>query len=284
VIYGLGTALGWGVADFMAAIVSRRVGVVAALLLAQFAGLLCLGVFFVFTHPSLEVTFAQGALLVGNGLIASVAYYSLYKGLELGPIALVSPIVSAYAAFTIVLAVVFLNEAIGGAELLGMLVTFGGVALASTDLRAFRSGRATHGPGVRFALVSMLAFGASTFLIARLARDLGWFLPVTISRITTTTALLVGSAILHREPSFQKVDSRSLLECAVIGVADVGGLILYARGSQLGMVSIVAAASAAYAVIPVIGGVVVFRERPVMNQIVGIVVVFAGLLLLGLAS
>jgi len=110
VIYGLGTALGWGLADFIAAIVSRRIGVVAALLLAQFAGLICLGVFFVVTRPSLEVTFAQVALLVGNGLVASVAYYSLYKGLELGPIALVSPIVSAYAAFTIVLAVVFLHE------------------------------------------------------------------------------------------------------------------------------------------------------------------------------
>jgi drug/metabolite transporter (DMT)-like permease len=284
VIYGLGTALGWGLADFIAAIVSRRVGVVAALLLAQFAGLICLGVFFVVTHPSLEASGTQVALLVGNGLIASVAYYSLYKALELGPIALVSPIVSAYAAFTIVLAVVFLNEAIGGAVLVGMLVTFGGVALASTDLRALRSGGAMHGPGVRFGLVSMLAFGASTFLIARLARDLGWWMPVTISRITTTTALLVGSAILHREPSFQKVDARSFVECAVIGVGDVGGLILYARGSQLGMVSIVAAASAAYAVIPVIGGLVLFRERPVVNQLVGIAAVFVGLLVLGLAS
>jgi drug/metabolite transporter (DMT)-like permease len=146
-----------------------------------------------------------------------------------------------------------------------MLVTFGGVALASTDLKALRRGGAMHGPGVRFALVSMLAFGASTFLIARLARDLGWWMPVTISRLTTTAALLVGSAILHREPSFAKVDARSFLECA-------------------GMVSIVAAASAAYAVIPVIGGVVVFRERPVMNQVIGIVVVFGGLLLLGLAG
>ncbi|MFL5766991.1 MAG: EamA family transporter [Actinomycetota bacterium] len=283
-IYGLGTALGWGLADFIAAIVSRRVGVVAALLLAQFAGLICLGIFFVVTHPSLEITAAQLALLVANGLIASVAYYSLYKGLELGPIALVSPIVSAYAAITIVLAVVLLNESIGGAVFVGMLVTFGGVALASTDLKALRRGGAMHGPGVRFGLVSMLAFGASTFLIARLARDLGWWMPVTVSRLTTTTALLVGSMGLHREPSFAKVDARSLLECAVIGVADVGGLILYARGSQLGMVSIVAAASAAYAVIPVIGGLLVFHERPVLNQIIGIVVVFAGLLLLGLAS
>jgi drug/metabolite transporter (DMT)-like permease len=284
VIYGLGTAFGWGLADFIAAIVSRRIGVVAALLLAQFAGLICLAVFFVVTHPSLEISAAQLILLVANGLIASVAYYSLYKGLELGPIALVSPIVSAYAAFTIALAVVFLSEAITGPEFVGILVTFGGVALASTDLKALRAGGAMHGPGVRFGLVSMLAFGASTFLIARLSRDLGWWLPVAISRITTTAALLVGSTILHREPSFAKVDARSFLECAVIGVADVGGLILYARGSQLGLVSIVAAASAAYAVIPVIGGLILFRERPVVNQFVGIAVVFAGLLVLGLVS
>ena len=283
-IYGLGTALGWGLADFVAAIVSRRIGVVAALLLAQFAGLLCLGVFFLVTHPSLEITAAQLVILVANGLVASIAYYSLYKGLELGPIALVSPIVSAYAAFTIALAVVFLNEAIGGAEFLGILVTFGGVALASTDLRALRAGGAMHGPGVRWGLVSMLAFGASTFLIARLSQELGWWLPVTISRLTTTAALLVGSMVLHGEPSFSRVDARSFAECAVIGIADVGGLILYARGAQIGLVSVVAAASAAYAVIPVIGGVILFRERPVVNQVVGIVVVFAGLLLLGLAS
>ena len=91
-IYGLGTAFGWGIADFVAAIASRRVGVVATLLLAQLAGLLCLAVFFVFTRPSLEASGGEIALLIGNGLIASIAYYSLYKALELGPIALVSPL------------------------------------------------------------------------------------------------------------------------------------------------------------------------------------------------
>jgi drug/metabolite transporter (DMT)-like permease len=285
VIYGLGTALGWGLADFIAAIVSRRIGSVAALLLSQLAGLIYLAVFFVATRPSLEVSAVQVVLLVVNGLVASVAYYSLYKGLELGPIALVSPIVSAYAAFTIVLAVIFLGEAIAGVEFLGMLVTFGGVALASTDLAQLRSRVAQeHGAGIRFALVSMLAFGASTFLIGSLARDVGWWLPVTVSRVTTMTALLLGSAILHEQPSFRKVDAKSLLGCAVIAAGDVGGLILYARGSQLGLISVVAAASAAYAVIPVIGGVVVFGERPRPSQLIGIAFVFAGLLVLGVGS
>jgi drug/metabolite transporter (DMT)-like permease len=283
VIYGLGTALGWGVADFLAAIVTRRIGVVAALLLAQFAGLLCLVVVLVVAHPSLELTGAQLGLLVGNGMIAAVAYFALYRGLELGPIALVSPIVSAYAAFTIVLAMVFLHETLGGLVVLGMLITFGGVLLTSTDLSSLRRGAVSRGdaPGIPFALVAMLAFGLSTFLISRLARELGWFLPITVSRITTTMTLLAASAIGRQRP-FRHIDATSLAAAIVIGLTDVGGLILYARGSQLGFVSIVAAASAAYAVVPVIGGVIFMKERPASSQALGIVFVFGGLLLLGL--
>jgi drug/metabolite transporter (DMT)-like permease len=284
VIYGLGTALGWGIADFLAAIVSRRIGAVGALLLAQFAGLAGLGLVLVFGHPSLHVSAGQLALLVGNGMIAAIAYIALYKGLELGPIALVSPIVAGYAAFTILLAVLFLHETLGGLVFVGAIVTLGGVMLASTDIRALlsRGDAAAKGgsSGIRFALISMLAFGASTFLISRLSRDLGWFLPVTMSRIATTTTLLAGSAIARQRP-FRNIDAPSLAGAVVIGLTDVGGLILYARGSQLGFVSIVAAASAAYAVIPVVGGVLFFRERPAASQGLGIALVFAGLLLLG---
>jgi drug/metabolite transporter (DMT)-like permease len=287
VIYGLGTALGWGIADFLAAIVSRRIGAVGALLLAQFAGLAGLALVLVFGHPSLDVSAGQLALLVGNGMIAAIAYIALYQGLELGPIALVSPIVAGYAAFTILLAVLFLHETLGGLVFVGAIVTLGGVMLASTDLRALfsRADTPANGgkSGIRFALVSMLAFGASTFLISRLARELGWFLPIATSRIATTTTLLAGSAIARQGP-FRSIDAPSLVGAVVIGLGDVGGLILYARGSQLGFVSIVAAASAAYAVIPVVGGVLIFRERPAASQGLGIALVFAGLLLLGVGQ
>ena len=281
-IYGLGTALGWGIADFLAAVVSRRIGVVAALLFAQFAGLTGLGVVYVISQPSLDVSGPQLGMLLGNGVVAAVAYFALYKGLELGPVALVSPIVSAYAAFTIVLAVVFLHETLGGLVLIGMLVTFGGVVLSSTDVSAVRRGALAegHAPGIPFALIAMLAFGFSTFLISRLSRDLGWFLPVVMSRMGTTATLLIGSAIARQRP-FRDIDRRSLAAAVVIGLSDVIGLYLYARGSQLGFVSIVAAASAAYAVIPVIGGVILLKERPVRSQAAGIALVFAGLLLLG---
>jgi drug/metabolite transporter (DMT)-like permease len=284
VIYGLGTALGWGIADFLAAVVSRRIGVVRALLFAQFAGLAGLGIVYVISQPSLAVTGPQLATLLGNGVIAAVAYFALYKGLELGPVALVSPIVSAYAAFTIVLAVVFLHETLGGLVLIGMLITFGGVVLASTDVSALRRGSiAEGGSGIPFALVAMVAFGLSTFLISRLSRDLGWFLPVVMSRLGTTATLLIGSAIARQSP-FRQADVPSIAAAAVIGLADVTGLYLYARGSQIGFVSIVAAASAAYAVVPVIGGVVALRERPAATQAGGIGLVFAGLLLLGLGN
>jgi uncharacterized membrane protein len=60
------------------------------------------------------------------------------------------------------------------------------------------------------------------------------------------------------------------------------GTMVYARGAQVGLVSIVTAASATYPAIPVLGGIALLHERLVPNQFVGIAFVIMGLLMLGL--
>jgi drug/metabolite transporter (DMT)-like permease len=67
-------------------------------------------------------------------------------------------------------------------------------------------------------------------------------------------------------------------------VVDVFGLISYSRGSELGLVSIVSAASAAFPLVPVAGGIVLFQERPAITQFLGVALVIGGLILLGLAQ
>jgi drug/metabolite transporter (DMT)-like permease len=74
----------------------------------------------------------------------------------------------------------------------------------------------------------------------------------------------------------------SMLRLAVlVGVMELVGTIAYARGAEVGLVSIVTAASATYPLIPVLGGVVLLHERPVPTQYLGIAMVIGGLLLLG---
>ena len=67
-----------------------------------------------------------------------------------------------------------------------------------------------------------------------------------------------------------------------IGVLDIGGFALYARGAEVGRVSITAAASVIYPLIPILVGVAYLRERPAPNQWVGVAAVGAGLVLLAI--
>jgi drug/metabolite transporter (DMT)-like permease len=69
----------------------------------------------------------------------------------------------------------------------------------------------------------------------------------------------------------------------LVGVLELLGTFAYARGSEVGLVSIVTAASATYPLIPVFGGVVLLRERPAPTQFVGVAMVIGGLMLLAVA-
>ena len=291
-IYGLVAALCWGLADFAGAVLARRTGVFRTLVLAQAASLVAL-LAVALLHGGFVAPGLAGLIVPANGAFATLAYFTLYRGLELGPIALVSPITAAYAAVTILLAVVILGETIEGAALAGVLTTLVGVILASSDVRQLRRARgprpARVATGVPHAFVAMLAFGIATFSVGYYSRSLGWLEPVLLSRIGTVTVLGIWLAARPdrraslRMPSSGRATAITVGLAAAVGTVDVAGLISYSRGSELGLVSIVSAASAAFPLVPVVGGIALFHERPAITQFLGVALVIGGLVLLGLA-
>jgi drug/metabolite transporter (DMT)-like permease len=56
----------------------------------------------------------------------------------------------------------------------------------------------------------------------------------------------------------------------------------FARGSEVGLVSIMSAVSATFPLVVIAGGVALFHERPTKVQWVGILTTVAGLAMLGL--
>ncbi len=282
-IFGLGAALAWGFADFGAAVVGRRIGSLATLLAAQIAGLSAIGIFFATVRPVVDASGADTAVLLANGAVVAVAYVALYRALELGPVALVSPIAAAYAVVTILLAVVFLGESLAGAVLVGAVLTLLGVVLTSTDLRQPHSGRQPMRAGIVYALGSMVAFGFSTFVIGRYSKELGWLVPVAVSRIGSMVALVAVVATVRRSV-LRGAKAPVLWAAVALGLVDVLGISSYARGTELGLVSVVTAVSATFPLIPIAGGVLLLGERPAPSQSVGVALVVCGLVLLGLAQ
>ena len=284
-IFGLAAALGWGASDLLAAIGSRRMGSRATVMAAQIVGLLCFGILWLVTRPEWRVPAGDVAILLASGCFAGIAYFTAYRGLELGPVALVSPIASAFAAVTVLLAVVLLGEALGPILLAGVVLTIVGVVLASTDLRRFELEAKRHRRGLPYAFAAMVGFGVAAFISGSLAKEYGWLPPVVLSRVGSlilVAAVTFAMRRRHGERS-QRISARNLAIAAAAGVTDILGVAAYSRGSQLGLISIVAAVSATFTLIPVAGGILLFSERPAPNQLLGLVLVIGGLGTLGAA-
>jgi drug/metabolite transporter (DMT)-like permease len=136
---------------------------------------------------------------------------------------------------------------------------------------------------VAFGLTAALCYGVGGFMIGRYTRDFGWLVPVLVARGGAMVLLLGLLATPLRGPVGPR-RAFGVPWALAAGLADAAGLIFFARGDQVGLVSVTAAASSAYLIIPLIGGLLLFRERMAGQQIGGTILILAGLILLGLGS
>ncbi|MGZ8583626.1 MAG: EamA family transporter, partial [Actinomycetota bacterium] len=220
--------------------------------------------------------------VVMNGLASGGAYLSHYRALQLGPVAVVSPIGATYAVVGVTLAVVVLGERPGPAAIVGGAITVIGVMLTSTDLAKVRAGTHTRPPGLPWAIVSAVLFGVGGFFLGYFAQEVGWVPGLWASRCAQLAMFTVLSVIRRRE--FDRLGwNVGLVLALASGAADLLGVVTYSIGASQGLLSIVLIASAVFPLIAVALSIGFLHERPVANQYLGIALVVAGLLVLGLA-
>ena len=283
VLYGVVAAIGWGVADFVAAAASKRIGVLRTATGVHLSSSVAVAGYFVIVFEPGLLSWAHWTALVSVSVLAVLVYLCFYRALREGPVAVVSPIVSCYALVVIALAMAFSGERLSGWQALGAMCSIGGVVLASFDPRRRLSGGRIIGLGVGLAVVTMLSIGLLSYVIGLLSRELGWFLPVYISR-TMALGLFIPLSVALRQWTLRGLTIPLALGVAVAGIVEMGGMFAYARGTEVGIISIVAAASIAYPLIPMLGGIVVFGERLALSQLMGLGVALSGLFVLAIAS
>ena len=291
-IYGLGAAIGWGFADLWAALSGRRIGALPTLVITQLTTTAIASAVVAGSGTSLTTLRPILGWIVPNAFLTAAAYYTLYRGLALGPVAVVSPLLATYGVVPVGLSVLLLGESLAPLTAIGIAVTIAGAVLASSDLRVIDKVRA-RAPGLRWALAATALFGLSTYVFGWSAQQAGWLPALWFSR-AAMSAIFVSAAVIARARRARRgeadgtVDAerdvpsaRAVAFAAMLGFADLLGSMSYSRGAALGFISIVTAASATYPVVPVLGGVAFLRERPAPNQYLGIVLVIAGLLAVG---
>jgi drug/metabolite transporter (DMT)-like permease len=286
VIFGLGAALGWGSADLLAAASSRRVGAFRTVVVAQVASAIAISGVVLLARPDLDGLVGIVWWLVPNSFVTACAYLLLYRALELGPVHVVSPVLAAYAVIPVLLAVALLHETLRPITAFGAAVTIGGAVLSSADLRSKRAGTQRMPRALPWAIGSAALFGIATYALGWAARRAGWLPSLWFSRTSAAFLFLVTAGVpaVHRS----RIGASSAWPGAAMGIAlvlalaDISGTASFGYGAEVGLISIVTAVSATYPLIPVIGAIFLFGERPAPNQYVGVALVVAGLILLGL--
>jgi drug/metabolite transporter (DMT)-like permease len=280
---GLAAALCWGFSDYCATLASRRTGAIRTVLGFHVVSGLALLVAVLATGALTDVTLEPALVMLGMGILGWFSYLAFYRALEIGPISIVSPIVSGYAAVTVILAVVILGETLNRGETAAILVAFLGVALASADLAQIRRAERREMLGIVLAALTMVSIGAFVFGVSYYSNDLGWLLPIFLGRVATAL-FIVPTAVRLGQWRFPDRSKTLLFLIAAIAALDTAGYVAFNVGVQHADTSLVATAAAPYAVVPVVLGVAVLHERPAPVQWLGVVLVIGGLVLLGLSS
>lgn len=285
-VYGLAAAVLWGLTDICAALASRRVGGLVTAALVQLASLAGLFAYALVSQGRLDFasSVAPGAVVVG--LIAALSYLTFYVALRLGPIAVVSPVGSAYGAVAVVLAVIVLGEHPTLTQAVGTCLATVGVLMISVVVDGRRSTRFV-GPGIPFVVVALVAWGAMTVGVAAIVRGVP-LLPVLLVIRTTTMVtvwgVLVGRTLLvdRRLRVTFALPRQAVALSLLAGCLDIGGYVVYATGLQVSLAWLVGLSSSFGPAVAFLFAVAFLGDRLRPVQWLGLGALGLGVVLVGL--
>lgn len=338
-------ALLWGTADLLAARSARTLGTLKATLVSQVCGLLLVVAFGDLVLRGWPMPLSAEALgrsaLLGlvSGACGALGYLALYRALNLGSVALVSPLSSSSSAITLLLALVFLHERLSPLQLGCLIVIVLGVVMASTNGATLtelprKPAASWLRHGIPWAVAASAAFGVMDFGIGASASISNWLLPVIWTRLFSVLVLVLISLIVRPRPSIEeaatlrtgvsppdlpgtgrlghtafflehdgsclpapfqlacfnrskqmgghfytRVDSRLLLACAA-GLAENAAVLGFSLATRLASTGLTSAIASGYALVVMLYGLLIYRERLSRNQLSGIALFMSSLILL----
>lgn len=294
-LFGLLAALLWGGAEFLARTSTRALGTYRTLLYAQFLGLIGMSVLLLATGEwaaSAGIGLGMWAIGVVTALLNLISSYWLYRALEVGTLAIVSPIAASYSAVTIVLGWLS-GEILTTTHAVGVVIILFGIVQAALVIepdtcptRCGANGRWRSKLklpcGLWWAAGSAISFGVTFWALGfYVAPTFGSLIPVWLIRLTTVVTLLL-IALVMRVNIQPPAGGRPWVMIAAIGVMDTTAFLSHTLGLASHQVAIVTVLGSLYSAVAVLLGCIFLHERLHRSQWIGIGLIFAGIVLVSL--
>lgn len=289
VLFGLGSALSWGTADFLGGLKNRTVPLMAVALGSQFAGLpICFVAIALTRSTAPDATAIEYAALAGGA--NAVALVTLYRALAIGHMGIIAPIVGASAVVPVAIGLAGGDEP-SSLQSGGMLVAVAGILLVSRRVegsqrplaRSAASDAVRHAASRRrnrsilLALVAAVAVGGNLLGIGasidhdRAIFPVMWILAVSHAvsfGILLTAALAMGRLSLPARPDRPVV--------GLLGALDLLANVLYAAATRQALIGLAAVLASLHSVVTALMARGLLGERLKAMQQIGVVMAVSG--------
>jgi drug/metabolite transporter (DMT)-like permease len=282
VIFGLVSALGYGVTDYLARVASRAVGVWRSLLYGDLLALAALSAWFLIDPGARRFAFAGHAGAWSASIVSAIIFLasaaSLTRGLMTGTLAVVAPVAASYGAITAVLSAAA-GERFSAQALAGIAVTVLGVCLVSIPAGTCQFKAHLHSSGLGWALGAAVGYGVGFWLQGTFAVPvLGAFIPVWVAYAVAVPLVAVLGRL--RQLSLAIPDRAALVPVLATGAFSVVAYGALSLGLATGRVAIVVVLSTLASAVTVLLARLLDDARVAKHQWFALVAIIVGLIMI----
>jgi drug/metabolite transporter (DMT)-like permease len=273
ILFGIGSALSWGAADFTGGLASKRVPSYQVLIVSELAGLLPIfALALIWNEPLASLPAWLWSAAAGG--MGTIGLLLLYRALADGQMAIAAP-VSAVLAAVVPVVVGSITEGLPD------VLTFIGFGLALASIWTISQHGAASSVRLRFQdlrlpLFAGIFFGSFFVLMDRATQD-AFFWPIVSGRIAGTLVVLIYAGAI-RGSLWPK---RAVWPISIFsGVVDVTGSVFYVLAAQAGRLDVAAVLAALYPASTVILARVFLKEQITRPQMIGVILAVGAMALM----
>ena len=281
-LFGLASALLWGSADFFGAKASKHINPSAATFGVSTIGTLFFTLVFLFSHGTHSWNTTGVLYSVAAGIFLELGLVVFYRGLDAGPVNLVSPISSAYPLVSTAIILLAFGGSLKPFQIVGIVIVVAGIATATGLFNTKKSERKLSS-GIIYALLTVLIWGIAYALIGKSVSGLGWQTATLVNFYAGLAVLPIILTVFSGKKFWKDVNVKLFKDKNVIiaAIAQSSGGILFNIGtSHTSSSAVITAVSASYPALTIFLALKGLGEKAKKVSLAGAFVTILGIIIL----
>jgi len=282
----------WGTGELFTKRIVGKIGVYRSLLLIHIFSISLLLAIIMATKGAIDFPKNPFIILIAALLnISGQIFY--YRAIKHGTLSVASPIGKSYGLIVLVLAVIFIGEALTALQIISSILIILGIILISTKISDLKKLKIIRGKCAVNSLIAMVCWGVSMYLIAIMTELLNFILIVLWFRIIALLFLLFVKLIkgnpLTNITKYTKTFWFTIkkgyktpywevwLFAFLSAIFSACAFLSYAYSTSIGKVSLIGPITSASPVVTLILARIFYKEKLESNQQIAVLLILLGI-------